>query len=473
MVWVRVVAALLSSACEGPPALTTAIRTQPTARSHIALGVWFAERKQFSCAIGSFESAVRTEPASWEAHYDLGLALIAAGREQAAERHLRAALPSAPASAQVSFQLGQLLVKQRRYSAAIPYLKQSSSLPSGLALASALSGAGQQAEAIQTLRQLGTTYPTSARVYFHLGSVYAGQEQYKEAAEAYAQVLKLDASDDVARLARVKALLALSQDEEALPLTADYLSRHPTDAEGWYLQGLANRRLARYPSAEEALLRAAALTARGDYKVQYNLGLAQAKLGKLAEAKGHLEQAAALQPTEADAHFQLISVYRGLGDAARAKEQQDIFERLKARQQQQQKAEFGTNQAAELLAKGDAAGAANLYREALKLDPKNTKTQFDLSLALGRLGDAAGERDALEKAVALDPRFKLARNQLGLRHMADGKLDLARKEFQAALGADPQYAEARSNLGVLAPARGRTRKRKSCFGGFSRTIPSI
>ena len=116
---------LLLSACDGPPALTSAIQTNPSARTHIALGVWFAERKQFLCAIDLFEAAVSVDPSSWEAHYDLALALIGAGRDADAERHLRAALPSAPpsSSSQISFQLGQLLVKQRRYSAAIPYLK--------------------------------------------------------------------------------------------------------------------------------------------------------------------------------------------------------------------------------------------------------------------------------------------------------------------------------------------------------------
>jgi tetratricopeptide (TPR) repeat protein len=461
MVWLRVVAALLSSACDGPPALISATQSQSIPRPHIVLGVWFAEHKQFSCAIDSFEAALRIDPGSWEAHYDLGLVLIDAGRDDDAERHLRAALPSAPPSAQVSFQLGQLLLKQRRYSAAIPYLKPSP-LPSGLALAAALSGAGQNKEAIRTLQELAAANPRSAQAYFNLGTLYAGQEQYKEAGEAYARVLELEPANDVARMARVKALLALSQDEDVPALTSDYLSRHPNDPEAWYLQGLANRRLARFPAAEESLLRAVALRSN-DAKAQYNLGLAQAKSGKFKDAKEHLERAAALEPDEADAHFQLASVFRSLGDTAQARQEQEIFQRIKDRQQRQQKAEFGTHHAEELLAAGDAAGAAGLYREALKVDSNNAKTLFDLSLALNKMGDAAGEREALEKAVALTPRFKLARNQLGVRHMTDGRLDLAGKEFQAALDVDPQYAEARSNLGVLIARQGKNAEAEKIF----------
>ncbi|MEO8657005.1 MAG: tetratricopeptide repeat protein [Bryobacteraceae bacterium] len=452
---------LLLSACDGPPALTSAIQTNSSARTHIALGVWFAERKQFLCAIDLFEAAVRVDPSSWEAHYDLALALLGAGRDDDAERHLRAALPSAPPSSQISFQLGQLLVKQRRYSAAIPYLK-ATSLPSGLALAAALSGAGLNKDAIRTLQQLSTAFPNSVQLYFNLGTLYAGQEQYKEAAGAYARVLELEPVNDVARLARVKALLALSQDEDVPPLTADYLSRHPNDPEAWYLQGLAHRRLARFPAAEESLLRAVALRP-DDGKAQYNLGLSQAKSGKFKEARVHLERAASLQPGEADAHFQLASVYRALGETAMARQQQEIFQQIKDREQRLQKAEFGTHHAEELLTSGDASGAANLYREALKVDPNNAKTLFDLSLALNQLKDAAGEREALEKAVALSPEFKLARNQLGLRYLADGRLDVAKKELLAALDLDPQYAEARSNLGVLSAREGKNADAEKLF----------
>ena len=77
--------AVAAPSCEGPPDLVAAIKTQPTAPAHIALGVWFAQRKQFSCAIPSFETALRFDPNLWEAHYDLALALFATGRAQKAE----------------------------------------------------------------------------------------------------------------------------------------------------------------------------------------------------------------------------------------------------------------------------------------------------------------------------------------------------------------------------------------------------
>ena len=91
---------------------------------------------------------------------------------------------------------------------------------------------------------------------------------------------------------------------------------------------------------------------------------------------------------------------------------------------------------------GDTQGAAQLYRETLKLDPNNSKTHYNLALALNRLGDRTGERDALEAAVRLDPKFALAHNQFGLLLLSEGKLPEAEKELQTALTIDPQFAEA-------------------------------
>jgi tetratricopeptide (TPR) repeat protein len=452
--------------CEGPPDLMAAIKAQPTAPSHIALGVWFAQRKQYSCAIDSFEAALRFDPDLWEAHYDLALALIATGRVQSAEEHLRAALPSAPGTAQVRFHLGQVLTTQRRYTAAVPYLKEavrtSPSLLARLALGAALSGSGESAEALKTLEDLVLSYPDSADGHFNLANLYAKREQYYEAAEAYTRTLRLDPRNDAARLAGAKALAAISRYEAALPLIDEYNSRHPQEVDSLYTEGLINRRLARYVEAETVLLRASVLNPR-DYNVQYNLGFVQQKLGKFQDARSHLEQAGAIRPAEAEVHFLLASVFRGLNDQARAKEQLKIFQSIKEREQRLKKAEFGTNSAQQLLEQGNPGAAAELYREALKFEPDNANTLFDLSLALNKLGDYAGEREALTKAVALNPQFKLAHNQLGMRHMADGRLKLAREEFQAALEADPQFAEARNNLGVLSGQQGRHAEAERMF----------
>src|SRR6185437_5455182 len=64
-----------SAGCNGPTALDQMIASNPSSGAYEALGTWFAKRRQFSCAISAFESALRLDPKSWQSHYDLGITL--------------------------------------------------------------------------------------------------------------------------------------------------------------------------------------------------------------------------------------------------------------------------------------------------------------------------------------------------------------------------------------------------------------
>ena len=74
----------VGTTCKGPPELEKAISTRPSASAYDALGAYFGQRKQFACALSAFESALRLEPNSWEAHYNLGLALLERGKSERA-----------------------------------------------------------------------------------------------------------------------------------------------------------------------------------------------------------------------------------------------------------------------------------------------------------------------------------------------------------------------------------------------------
>src|SRR5258706_13848398 len=79
----RTIAAQRDPNCKRPAELERALAKQPSAAAYDALGSYFGQRKEFSCAFSGFQSALRLEPNSWEAHYNFGLAYLAGG---AAER---------------------------------------------------------------------------------------------------------------------------------------------------------------------------------------------------------------------------------------------------------------------------------------------------------------------------------------------------------------------------------------------------
>ena len=77
--------------CKGPAELEQTIKVHPSAGAYAALGAYFGQRQKISCAISAFESAAHLDPNSWEAHFNLALALLQSNQPTRAVRELRIA----------------------------------------------------------------------------------------------------------------------------------------------------------------------------------------------------------------------------------------------------------------------------------------------------------------------------------------------------------------------------------------------
>src|SRR6266481_268953 len=155
--------AQMPAACKGPAELEKAIATQPSAGVYDALGAYFGQRQQLSCAIAAFEAAVHQDPNSWEARFNFSLALLQRhdatraarelrvavrikpddplghiafgealgelGQHEAAIEEFKFALKSDPKSVPALDGLAKALIGRKRYSAAIAYLKDATADP--------------------------------------------------------------------------------------------------------------------------------------------------------------------------------------------------------------------------------------------------------------------------------------------------------------------------------------------------------
>src|SRR6266478_5250134 len=86
-----ILAAQDAATCKGPAELEQTIKVHPSAGAYDAMGAYFGQRQKISCAISAFESAVHLAPNSWEAHFNLALALLQSNRPTQAVRELRIA----------------------------------------------------------------------------------------------------------------------------------------------------------------------------------------------------------------------------------------------------------------------------------------------------------------------------------------------------------------------------------------------
>jgi tetratricopeptide (TPR) repeat protein len=493
--------------CKRPPELAGVLSRQPSGRAFNALGAYYAQRREFGCAIQAFESALKLEPGSWEARYNLALALLEKGsprraadelrtviRQQpvlpgahnalgtaylrlgqkgAAEAEFRETLQVAPADIFAYQQLSEILIDDGRYAAAINLLAGAPKDPGLEAnLAFAYSKNGKPEQALALLARLVEAQPDSALAHFNLATEQAHQKMYRDAAGGFREALRLDPKNDVARISLVKALNVLAEYTEALPLMEDFARRKPSDFDAPYLLGEVYRGLGRYADAAPLLERAVRMKP-SHYDSLYNLGFVLIKEGRYQQAVTALNKAIAVRPEASEAHYQLGLAWRAMNQPERAKKEMEIFDQQRRQTGQRDVATVTAARASQYLTRGDARRAVETYQEALKLDPDNARTHYNLAVALERLGDNAGQRSALETALRLDDKLALAHNQLGLLDLKEGKTAGAEQHFKRALDLDPQYAEAQSNLGVLYGQKGMAKEAEALLRQATENNPNF
>src|SRR5260370_11190249 len=82
--------------CDPPKELQAQRTSKPSSQADNILGAWFAQHGNSRCAISAFESALRADPNSREARYNLGLALLENKQPKRAATELEALVKQAP-----------------------------------------------------------------------------------------------------------------------------------------------------------------------------------------------------------------------------------------------------------------------------------------------------------------------------------------------------------------------------------------
>jgi protein O-mannosyl-transferase len=202
------------------------------------------DTNEFATAVRAYEQAIHADPASSEAHCNLGLTWDAQGRESEAAAELREAVRLKP-----DFELAHFN------------------------LANVLSRLHQLDEAAAEYRAAARLNPQRVETFNSLAICYVFQNKMAEAAEQFKEVLKLQPNNAAVEGNLGNALAAQSRFDEAI---AHYL--------------------------------AALLLNPGDYQTEFNLGLTLFRQGRMAEAETHYQQALRLHPDYAEAQRALAEL---------------------------------------------------------------------------------------------------------------------------------------------------------------------
>jgi tetratricopeptide (TPR) repeat protein len=180
--------------------LEAAVRLAPDhADALVNLGSALVRAQRASDAIPRFEAALRIAPGA-DVHYDLGIALLDAGRTDAAAGHFRSALQINAQLSEAHFQLGRLAER-----------------------------AGRITEAEEHYNATLRLAPSHAAAHSKLGLLLARTERLEAAAEHFRAVVRLQPKDADAHANLGNVLLLQSQPRAALASYEEALRLRPDD----------------------------------------------------------------------------------------------------------------------------------------------------------------------------------------------------------------------------------------------------
>ena len=294
-----------------------------------------------------------------------------------------------------------------------------------------------------------------------------------DAAAKFREALALAGEDREARYFLGWALSRADRLEEAAAVYRRYLELYPGNRDvQWQLQSIESRLVARRLDAlfdakrwgeAEALLRRMLADRPNDATVHRNLATALRAQGKLADALAELDAVVRLMPQNASARadrealgtYLAIEKARAGYDARRIDEANaDLRAAVAASPAARDRARaLGAN----LWRRGDLDGAAAVFETLVALDANDRAAREALadvgalkaSRSAGALFDQKRWAEAAEqyrRAAQLAPRNRTHAFNLAVALQNQDRLDEAIVEYERALRIDPNYARAREEL---------------------------
>ncbi len=190
-----------------------------------------------------------------------------------------------------------------------------------------------------------------------------------------------------------------------------------------------------FATAGETLQRAVVVAP--DNAAAHNLlGLAILRAGDASGAVPHFERALTLEPTLANALYNLALALRDLGRTERSRA---TMERFAILDEEQEAAAIAENRGTEIAivngrglyyyCRGDSERAIEIFEQALELSPEDGLVHFNLGLAHVAMDDHVQAATAFERAIEINPARPDAYAALAVEYRALGREeDAARME---------------------------------------------
>ena len=373
-------------------------------------------------------AAQQTPDTVLQQHAREGERALAAGRYAEAEEAYETLRKLTPATAEVQARLGLIYFQQGKFSEAVPALREAMRLKPGLPnvdtlLAMSLSELGKHEEALPVLEKAfaGSKDPVLRRMAgLHLQRSYSSAGRDQDAVEVALRLSRLHPDDPeiLYHSGRLFANLAYLQTMRLAAVAPDSVWLHLAAGEANESQGL-------YEAAVREYRQVVALSPRRP-GVHFRIGRAfvaksqNAAADDLAEARKAFEEELRIDPTNANAAYEIGEMQRKAGELEPARA---MFEQALKHYPEFEEALVGLGRT--LLALGHPAEALPHLQAALKHDPEDDVAHYQIAQAYRALGKTGEQEKALAEFTRLRSRAEGRRAAV-----PPNKRDVTRQEIE-------------------------------------------
>jgi Flp pilus assembly protein TadD/cytochrome oxidase Cu insertion factor (SCO1/SenC/PrrC family) len=176
----------------------------------------------------------------------------------------------------------------------------------------------------------------------------------------------------------------------------------------------------------------------------YNLGTLYLRKNNLAEARRYLEQTVKLRPEYPEAWNNLGMI------AGQQNEYDDAIRNFNQSLAQRPGYVIALLNLGNIHRRqGNVAESTRLLNRAVELEPENAEANYSMGMLYARQNDVAQATALLQKAVALRPDYADAINNLGVLYVRQGKNSDAEQQFTTCIRVAPNFDQAYLNLARL------------------------
>ncbi len=403
--------------------LTKVIEMAPEfPRAHLALGKALLQDGKATEAVAALQNAVRLEsegPLSGEANYQLGLALVRAGRKEEGAAQLKKGRDLVAAGDRVQNAL--LDVADGR----------------------AALDRGDLEEAVSKFRRAIQLQPESPEPQRLLAAALERLEKLnpRRASETAPPAAPtpgsgVSESDDLARVSTLEGYIRDGKWTEVEPLLTKYVEDRPKSSWGWYALGYAYFAQKKIGESIKALAKSLQLDLK-NVEAHKILGRNLMIIGRFDAAQTEFEQAIRYKPDSAESHYNLGKLHSIQDNWEPARK---AFAEALRIDPSYLEALDGLGLALEAL--GDDAGAVAKYQEAIRLNEARggqfASAHVNLSAYFNRTNDPAMALEYARKAIELDPKSDRAWFQKAKADEREGRLNDAVSALNTAISYNPR-----------------------------------